>query len=68
MDLGWTTRPQPNLCVTLTGLQIYATSPGAVPGLAAQLTLGFYVCRPPGFCRFAAVVDVVDWVDVVDGG
>jgi hypothetical protein len=36
-------RPQPNLCVTLTGLQIYAISPRAAPGLAARLTLGFYV-------------------------
>jgi len=26
------------------------------------------MCRPPGFCRFAAVVDVVDRVDVVDDG
>ncbi|MGI6356098.1 MAG: hypothetical protein GX937_05115 [Lentisphaerae bacterium] len=26
------------------------------------------IYRSPGFCRFAAVVDVVDWVDVVDGG
>jgi hypothetical protein len=26
------------------------------------------MCLPPGFCRFAAVVDVVDWADGVDGG
>ena len=52
--LGWTIRSQPNLCVSLAGLQIYAISPRAAPGLAARLTLGFYV-SPPGFCRFAAV-------------
>jgi hypothetical protein len=43
MSLGWTTRPQPNLCVTLPGLQLYSISPRAAPCLAARLTLGFYV-------------------------
>ena len=43
MSLRWPTHPQPNLCVTLPGLQIYAISPRAAPRLAARLTLGFYV-------------------------
>ena len=61
MNLGWTIVSKPKLCVTLTGLQIYAISPRAAP------RQGFYV-SPSGLCRFAAVVNVVDWVDVVDGG
>jgi len=41
------------------------------PGLRRAWRPGLpwaFMCHPPGFCRFAAVVDVVDWVDVVDGG
>ena len=57
--LGWTHRPQPNLCVTLTGLQIYAISPRAAPGLAARLTLGFYV-SPSGLLPLCGCENVMD--------
>ena len=60
LSLGWTLRPQPNLCVTLTGLQIYAISPRAAPCLRPGLPWAS-MYRPTGFCRFVAVVDVVDF-------
>jgi hypothetical protein len=62
MNLGWTTRAQPKIYVSpFQGSKYMPSHPGLRRAWASM-------CRPPGFCRFAAVVDWVDWVDVVDGG
>jgi|GEM_PF-4257869 len=68
MDIGWTLRPQPNLCVTLTGLQIYAISPRAAPGLTARRSPGLLCVALWAFAALRLLWTEVDWVDVVDGG
>jgi len=52
----------------LQGSKLYSTLTQGCAGPGGPAQPWASMCRPLGFCRFAAVVDVMDWVDVVDGG